>query len=124
MNVLVHQAKWHWRHRVPLLYPDVTLPHDWHLNPERIPVSAAPRSARAHAEEVQRRRAMLTPEQRREAAYASDSPNWARWFTFEHEEARRRGVREVDRTVPPPPLIVREEDQAAEAAYQAACKCI
>ena len=71
---------------------------------------AAPRSARAHTEEVQRRRALLKPEQRREVAYAADSPNWKRWFAFEHEEARRRGVREVDRTVPPPPLIVREED--------------
>ena len=28
VNVPVHQAGWHWRHRVPLPYPDVTLPHD------------------------------------------------------------------------------------------------
>ena len=80
----------------------------------------APLSARAHAEEVRRRRALLTPEQRRGQAYATDSPNWARWFAFEHEEARRRGVREVDRSVPPPLLVVCEEDQAAEDAYQAA----
>ena len=53
---------------------------------------------------------MLTPKQRRDATYATDSPNWARWFAFEHEEARRRGVREVDRSVPSPPLVVREED--------------
>ena len=71
---------------------------------------AAPRVARAHAEEVRRRRALLTAEQHRDSAYATDSPNWARWFAFEHEEARRRGVREVDRSEPPPPLIVREED--------------
>ena len=86
---------------MPLPYPDATLPHNWHLD----------------AEEVQRRRALLTPEQRRDSTYAFDSPNWARWFSFEHEEVRRRGVREVDRIVPPPPLVVREEDQAAEAAY-------
>ena len=61
-HVLLHQAEWHWHHRVPLPYPDVTLPHDWHLDPERIPVPAAPRTARAHAEEVRRRRALLTSE--------------------------------------------------------------
>ena len=88
VNVPVHQAEWHWQHRVPLPYPDATLPHDWHLDSDRIPVPAAPRSARAHAEEVRRRRVLLTPEQRRAAAYASDSPSWACWFAFEHEEAR------------------------------------
>ena len=96
VNVPVQQAEWHWQHRQPLPYPDVTLPHDWHLDPDRIPVPAAPRTARAHAEEVRRRRALLTPEQRLDKAYATDSPNWARWFAFEHEEARRRGVREVE----------------------------
>ena len=83
---------------------------------------AAPRTARAHAEEVRRRRALLMPEQRLDKAYATDSPNWARWFAFEHEEARRRGVREVDRR--PTPLVVREEDQAAEDAYQAALAAV
>ena len=100
----MHQAEWHWQHRQPLPYPDVMLPHNWHLDPERIPVLVVPRSTRA------RRRAMLTPKQRRDATYATDSPNWARWFAFEHEEARRRGVREVDRRSPPPALVVREED--------------
>ena len=38
-------------------------------------------------------------------------------FAFEHEEARRRGVREVDRRSPPPALVVRDEDQAAKDAY-------
>ena len=75
MNVPVHQAEWHWRHRVLLPYPDVTLSHDWHLDPKRVPVPAAPRSARVHAKEVRRRRALLTPEQRRDQAYASDSSN-------------------------------------------------
>ena len=65
---------------------------------------------------MRRRRALLTPEQRNDPAYATNSPNWARWFAFEHEEARRWDVREVDRSVPPPPLVVREEDQAALAA--------
>ncbi|KAE8795158.1 Pre-mRNA-processing factor 39 [Hordeum vulgare] len=119
VNVPVHQVEWHWQHRVPLPYPDATLSHDWHLDPERILVSAVPRSARAHTEEVRCQRALLTPEQRRDPSYATDLSNWARWFAFEHEEARRRDVREVDRTVPPPPLIIREEDQAPEAAYQA-----
>ena len=68
------------------------------------------------------RRALLTPEQRAEPHYAVDSPNWARWFAFEHEEARRRAVRGVDRSLPPPPLVVRDEDQEAEAAYQEAIK--
>ncbi|KAE8773774.1 hypothetical protein D1007_53926 [Hordeum vulgare] len=60
----VHQAQWHWEHRIPLPYPDVTLPHDWHLDPERIPVPALSRSTRAYVEEVSRRRQELTPEQR------------------------------------------------------------
>nr|CDM80645.1 unnamed protein product [Triticum aestivum] len=94
VNVPVHQAEWHWCHRVPLPYPEMTLPHGWHLDPERIPVPVAPRLARTHAEEVRRRRALLPLEQRRDEAYAFDSPNWARWFAFEHEEARRRSVRE------------------------------
>ena len=118
----MHQAEWHWQHRVPLPYPDATLPHDWHLDPERIPVPAAPRSARAHAEEVRRRRALLTPEQHAEPHYAVDSPNWARSFAFEHMEAGRRGVRGVDRSLPSPALVVHDEDREAEAAYQAAIK--
>ena len=83
---------------------------------------AAPRTARAHAEEVRRRRALLTPEQRRDPAYTTDSPNWARWFAFEHEEERHRGVREVDRRLTP--LVACEEDQAAEDAYQAALAAV
>ena len=64
------------------------------------------------------------PEHRRDPAYATDSPNWARWFAFEHKEARRWGVREVGRSSPPPALVVREEDQAAEDAYQAALAAV
>ena len=75
INVPLHQAEWHWHHRVPLPYLGVTLPHDWHLDPERIPVPAAPRTARAHAEEVRRRRALLTSEQRADPHFVADSPN-------------------------------------------------
>ena len=107
---------------MPLPYPDATLPHDWHLDPERIPVPVAPQTVRAHAEEVRRRRALLTPEQLAEPHYAVDSPNWARWFAFEHEEATRRYVRGVDRSLPPSPLVVCDEDQEAEDAYQAPIK--
>lgn len=52
-------------------------------------------------------------------AYAFDSPAWERWFAFEHEEAKRRGVRDVSYGSPLPPLVVRDEDKEAEAAYQA-----
>ncbi|KAE8770181.1 Cytochrome P450 71C4 [Hordeum vulgare] len=85
-------------------YPDVTLSHHWHMDPERIPVSAVPRSARVHAEEVRRYRRLLTPEQRQNLACADDSPNWELWFTVEHE--------------------VRDEDQEAETAYQAAVAAV
>ncbi|KAE8783001.1 adp-ribosylation factor-related protein 1 [Hordeum vulgare] len=95
VSVPVHQTQWHWEHRVPLPYPDVTLRHGWHLDPERIPVPAVPQSARVHAEEVSRRRRLLTAEQRRDLTYAADFPNWEVWFAVEHEEHRRRGVREV-----------------------------
>ncbi|KAE8784888.1 hypothetical protein D1007_41506 [Hordeum vulgare] len=101
---------------MPLPYSGATLSHDWHLDPKSIPVPTTSRSARAHVEEVRHRQALLTSEQRHDPAYATDSPNWASWFVFEHEEARRRDVREVDRTAPPPPLVVREEDQVAEGA--------
>jgi hypothetical protein len=116
ISVPVHQARWHWEHRIPLSYPNVILPHYWHLDPERIPVPAVPRSARAHAEEVRRRQQQLTPEQRLDPANAADAPNWEVWFAFEHAEQRRRGVRDV-RACTPPPLIMCDEDQEAEAAY-------
>ena len=96
----VHQAEWHWHHHMPLPYPDVTLPHDWYLDPERIPVPAAPRT-------------LLSEEQRADPHFTADSPNWARWFAFEHEEARRCGAHGVDHNLPPPVLVVRDEDQEA-----------
>ncbi|KAE8807101.1 Pre-mRNA-processing factor 39 [Hordeum vulgare] len=121
VSVPVHQARWHWEHRVALPYPDVTLPHGWHLDLERIPVTAVPRSTRVHAEEVTKRRHLLTAEQRRDPTYVADSPNWEVWFVVEHEEQRRRGVRQVQPGgPPPPPPVVSDEDQEAEAAYQVA----
>ncbi|KAE8805914.1 hypothetical protein D1007_17913 [Hordeum vulgare] len=75
VSVPVHQARWHWKHRVPFPCPDATPPHGWHMDSERIPVSVVPRSARVHAEEVSCRRRLLTTEQRRDHAYAADSPN-------------------------------------------------
>ncbi|KAE8788525.1 hypothetical protein D1007_37453 [Hordeum vulgare] len=110
VNVPMHQVEWHWQHSVPLTYPEATLPHDWHLDPERIPVPAVSWSARVLAEQVRRRRVLLTPDQRRDLAYATDSPNWASWFAFEHEEARRHGAHEFNRIVPLPPHVVRDED--------------
>ncbi|KAE8815715.1 hypothetical protein D1007_06771 [Hordeum vulgare] len=62
---------------------------------EEDPVPAVPRSARLHAEEVSRRRRLLTPEQCLNPAYAADSPHREFWFTVEHEEQRRRDVHDV-----------------------------
>ncbi|KAE8809497.1 hypothetical protein D1007_13917 [Hordeum vulgare] len=101
----------------PPPYPDVTLPLKWHLDLEKIPVPAVPRSMRAHAEEVRRRRKQLTPEQRGKPVYIADSPNWEAWFAWEHEEQQRRGICNVV-AGSPLPLVLREEDQEAEAAYQ------
>ena len=117
LHIPVHQARWHWEYRQPLPYPDVTLPHTWHLDPNRIPV---PRIQRAHDDEVRRRRALLTPEQRRLPEYATDSPNREVWFALEHEEQWRSGVDAVLSLFPPPPPEVELEDMEAEAEYQAA----
>ncbi|KAE8811185.1 hypothetical protein D1007_11929 [Hordeum vulgare] len=100
VSVPVHQARWHREYRVPLPYPDVTLPHGRHLDSERIPVLAVPWSARVHVEEVSRRPRLLTTEQRRDPAYAAESPNWELWRCWQLR-------------------VVTDEDQEAEAAYQA-----
>ncbi|KAE8811217.1 hypothetical protein D1007_11965 [Hordeum vulgare] len=71
-----------------------------------------------HAEEVSRRRRLLTMEQRRDPVYAADSPNWELWFAVEHEEESRRGVREMQPGgPPPPPPVVNDEDQETQSAY-------
>ncbi|KAE8785111.1 hypothetical protein D1007_41185 [Hordeum vulgare] len=74
LYIPVHQTRWHWQYMQTLPYPDVNLPHGWHLDPDRIHIPAVSRSARAHAEEVRRRRALLTPEQQHDPTYVVDSP--------------------------------------------------
>nr|XP_020157401.1 formin-like protein 20 [Aegilops tauschii subsp. strangulata] len=120
LHIPVHEARWHWGYRQPQPYPDVMLPHHWHLDPHQIPVSAVPRTQRAHDEKVRRRRAQLTPEQQRMPEYAADSPNWEAWFAFEHEEQRRVGVDAAPPPFPPPPPRVEPEEMEAEVEYQAA----
>ncbi|KAE8797586.1 hypothetical protein D1007_27241 [Hordeum vulgare] len=56
------------------------------------------------------------PEKWLNPAYATDSPDWEVLYAFEHEDQGRRGVRDA-RAGTPPPLVVRDEDQKAEAAY-------
>ncbi|KAE8811022.1 hypothetical protein D1007_12171 [Hordeum vulgare] len=63
-----------------------------------------PRSARVHAEEVRRRRRLLTKEQRRDPAYAADSPNSVLRDSEEEERCRASG----DRVVPTEPVEPRE----------------
>ena len=50
---------------------------------------AVPTTARARAAEINRRRSLLTPEQRNDPAYSINSSNWDRWFHEEHEQRRR-----------------------------------
>ncbi|KAE8773106.1 hypothetical protein D1007_54814 [Hordeum vulgare] len=120
VSVPVHQARWHWDHRIPLSYPDVTLLHHRHLDPERIPVPAVSLSARMHTQEMSRRRRQLTPEQRLNPMYAADSPNWEVWFALEHEEQHRHGVLDVQLRGPlPPPLVGSDEGEETKAAYEA-----
>ncbi|KAM3385559.1 hypothetical protein ACQJBY_009399 [Aegilops geniculata] len=57
LHIPVHQARWHWEYRQPLPYPDVTLPHRWHMDSQRILVPTVPRTQRAHDDEVRMRRA-------------------------------------------------------------------
>ncbi|KAE8804321.1 hypothetical protein D1007_19738 [Hordeum vulgare] len=74
-----------------------------------------PRLARLHAEEVSRRRRLLTPEQRLNPAYAADSPHSELWFAVEHEEQRRCGMRDVQPGGPRPPPPFVSDDQEAES---------
>lgn len=59
--------------RVPLPWPNVNLPHSWHLDPHHITV---PHSEWVRAKKIRKRRVILTLEQRTDPAYAIDSPNW------------------------------------------------
>lgn len=120
LHIPLHQVQWHCEYRQPLPYPDVMLPHHWRLDPHRIPVPSVSRTQWAHNEEVRRRRALLTPEQRQMPEYAADSPNWEAWFALEHEEQQRVGVDAVPPPFPPPPPRVEPDEMEAEAEYQAA----
>ncbi|XP_037472799.1 uncharacterized protein LOC119348897 [Triticum dicoccoides] len=100
-----------------MLYPDVTLPHHWHLDSQQIPVPAVPRSQCPHDEEVRRKRKQLTPAQWRKPEYTVDSPNWEAWFALEHEEQWRLGAH-INHDLPSPPLRVQPEEEEAEAEYQ------
>lgn len=100
-----------------MLYPDVTLPHHWHLDSQQIPVPAVPRSQRPHDEEVRRKWKQLTPAQWRKPEYTVDSPNWEAWFALEHEEQWRLGAH-INHDLPSPPLWVQPEEEEAEAEYQ------
>jgi hypothetical protein len=44
---------------VPLSWPDVHLPHRWHLNQSRVPMPAIPRVVRGCRHEILRQRAFL-----------------------------------------------------------------
>ncbi|KAE8814381.1 hypothetical protein D1007_08450 [Hordeum vulgare] len=118
LYIPVHQARWHWQYRQALPYPDVELPHGWHLDTDRIPIPGVQRSVRAHAEEVRRRRALLTPEQRHDPTYATDSPEWEVRFAVEHERERIHDAH-FNMATPPPPPQVKPEEQEDEVAYQA-----
>ncbi|KAE8815950.1 hypothetical protein D1007_06486 [Hordeum vulgare] len=57
--------------------------------------------------------------------YAANSPNWEVWFAVEHEEQHGCGMHEVQPEGPSsPPLVIDDEDQEAEAAYQATLTAI
>ena len=76
---------------------------------------AVPQSDRAGAAEIRNRRANLLPELYRHPGYATDLTYWDAWYATEHD-VRRCGRRPVR---PRGVLVVADEDQAAEATYQA-----
>lgn len=68
-------------------WPDVNMPHGWHLNPDRVPVP--PVQAIGHAREVETHRrhaqipsdlrhAQIPSDLRHDPAYMVDSLHWAR----------------------------------------------
>ena len=87
--VRVEECWWHWNNATPVYWPDVHLPDDWHLNPQRIPVPPIPASGRSRAVEIARRRRLLPPDLYNDPAYAPASRNWDRWFAAEHDDRRR-----------------------------------
>lgn len=63
-------------------WPDVNLPHRWHLNPDRVPVSVTSRTWEA---EIRRRRAQLTADTRNNPVFVVDSKHQDTWFNDEHD---------------------------------------
>ena len=45
--VRVEECWWHRNNATPVYWPDVHLPDEWHLNPQRIPVPPIPASGQA-----------------------------------------------------------------------------
>ncbi|KAE8818022.1 hypothetical protein D1007_04392 [Hordeum vulgare] len=113
VSVLMHQARWHWKHRVSLPYPDVTLPNGWHLDPERILVSVVSQSARVHAEEPEGPPppppVVSDEDQKVEAAYQAALVVVLR---DNEEEAEERALAAV---LPPPPAQPAPAGQTTEA---------
>ncbi|PNT68976.1 hypothetical protein BRADI_3g47946v3 [Brachypodium distachyon] len=101
MNIDVRKAAHYWDHGILLLWPDVHLPHGWHLNPERVPVPPVLASGHARQVEIWRRRSMLPDD----PAYAEDSSYWDQWFETEHDMHRRSFFAVV--CLPPPPSLSR-----------------
>lgn len=96
---------------MPLSWPDINLPHGWHLNTNWVSVPTVPQSDHARAAEIRNRRAALQPALRRDPDYALDSPMWDVWFATEHDVRRRASFEMEDRA--PPPLVVVKEEEAA-----------
>lgn len=106
-------------------WPNANLLLGWHLNPDRVLVSAVPALGRARLVEIHRHHAQLLADLRRDPAYAVDSPKWDMWFIDEHDQRRRScfdGAPHASGVLaaPPPPPVVQEEDQEAEETYIAA----
>ena len=102
------KCQWYWDNAIPVPWPDVHLPEDWHLNPERIPVPPVPKNGLARENEILRRHAELPPDLRRHPSFAMDSPHWDTWFTDEHDIRRRsffgaRRARGAPQFPPPSP---------------------
>ena len=52
----VHHCRHFWKHGVPVSYPNVTLPHGWHLNLDRVLVPTVPDSGRTQLMEIHHHR--------------------------------------------------------------------
>jgi hypothetical protein len=74
---------------VPLSWPDVHLPHEWHLNQARVQVPAIPRAGHGRRRDILRRHAFLLADLRQDPAYTFDSPVWDQWSEAEHDMCRQ-----------------------------------